>query len=288
MKFPGFFFPLFLFLASTFRLPPLFTTSYRSMSDFKQGRPLNSGAEQGTAEEALPLHSGTKSSAVSTTASTAASSSFQILLLTLMVLQNSATVLVGRYSQSRPGGATFKTSSLVAVVEMTKMIVCLFAITLENLPPPHTSTLSPTVLPLLPRAFFQGIATLLSSPSSALAVSPPAFLYLVQNNILFVALKNLSAPVFQVTYQSKLVTTAFVSVLLLNRTYQPLQWLSLLTLSTGVAVVVLGEAKGEGGGESLAEGQSIGVGLVAVAAASLSSAFAGVYFEKVLKVRVKE
>jgi solute carrier family 35 (UDP-sugar transporter), member A1/2/3 len=121
-------------------------------------------------------------------------------------------------------------------------------------------------------------------PLEALRVAPPALLYLVQNNILFVALKNLKAPVFQVTYQSKLVTTALVSVVLLGRKYHGVQWLALVLLGVGVAVVVLGEA-GEAPKEASEEAsdQSIPLGLIAVSVACLSSAFAGVYFEKVLK-----
>ena len=80
---------------------------------------------------------------------------------------------------------------------------------------------------------------------TALPISVPAGLYFFQNMILSIALKNLSAPVFQVTYQSKLVTTAIISVLLLNRQYQKIQWICLTLLGFGVAIVVLGEKSPE-------------------------------------------
>jgi UDP-sugar transporter A1/2/3 len=76
-------------------------------------------------------------------------------------------------------------------------------------------------------------------PLDALKISVPALLYLVQNTLLYVALSNLSAPLFQVTYQAKLVTTAVVSVVMLNRKYSPKQWFCLVVLSVGVALAVL-------------------------------------------------
>jgi UDP-sugar transporter A1/2/3 len=68
---------------------------------------------------------------------------------------------------------------------------------------------------------------------------------LLQNTLLYVALSNLSAPLFQVTYQSKLLATAVVSVIMLHRKYSLKQWVCLTTLGVGVAIVVLGESKGD-------------------------------------------
>ena len=44
----------------------------------------------------------------------------------------------------------------------------------------------------------------------------------------------------QVTYQLKILTTALFSVLMLRRSLSKLQWLSLLLLFTGVAIVQVG------------------------------------------------
>ena len=75
------------------------------------------------------------------------------------------------------------------------------------------------------------------------------------------------------------MTTAIVSVILLNRQYAKLQWIALVCLGVGVALVVLGESSSEGEDKDI----NLSVGLIAVALASLSSAFAGVWFEKVVK-----
>ena len=120
-----------------------------------------------------------------------------------------------------------------------------------------------------------------------LKIAVPALLYLIQNTLLYIALSNLSAPFFQVTYQAKLVTTAIVSVLMLGRSYSPKQWLCLVGLSAGVAIVVLGESQDKSSTTTTDETkpvQSLMVGLVAVTIACFCSALAGVYFEKVLKV----
>jgi UDP-sugar transporter A1/2/3 len=130
---------------------------------------------------------------------------------------------------------------------------------------------------------------ILDRPKDALKILVPALLYLVQNSLLYVALSNLTAPVFQVTYQTKLVTTAIVSVGMLNRKYTLQQWICLVTLSLGVAIVVLGESStGSASSSSTqasaeAPAQSLVVGLMAVSVACVSSALAGVYFEKVVK-----
>jgi len=123
-----------------------------------------------------------------------------------------------------------------------------------------------------------------------LRISVPALLYLLQNTLLYVALSNLSAPIFQVTYQAKLLTTALVSVVLLNRQYNLRQWICLTCLGIGVAIVVLGEAASqssgrrlEEGGEMVAHEQNFGLGMISVSISCFSSALAGVYFEKVLK-----
>lgn len=126
-----------------------------------------------------------------------------------------------------------------------------------------------------------------NDPWDGLKISVPALLYLVQNSLLYIALSNLTAPIFQVTYQAKLVTTALVSVVMLQRSYNVKQWICLVALSLGVAVVVLGEDGKKKEEDASKPVQSLAVGLVAVSIACISSALAGVYFEKVVKTAAK-
>lgn len=125
---------------------------------------------------------------------------------------------------------------------------------------------------------------IIERPIDALKIMIPSLLYLVQNSLLYVAISNLTAPMFQVTYQCKLLTTAIVSVAMLQRKYSLKQWICLTALGIGVAIVVLGaQDKGDDKKEDAANAQNLAAGLLAVTVACLCSAFAGVYFEKVLK-----
>ena len=72
-----------------------------------------------------------------------------------------------------------------------------------------------------------------------LKVAVPAFVYVVQNNLLYLAVGNLPAATFQVTYQIKLLTTALFSVTMLGRRLSLRQWIALLILFSGVAIVQL-------------------------------------------------
>ena len=62
-------------------------------------------------------------------------------------------------------------------------------------------------------------------------LSIPAILYVIQNNLQFVAVSNLEAATFQVSYQMKILTTAAFSVVLLRRKLSPTKWLALLCLA---------------------------------------------------------
>ena len=54
------------------------------------------------------------------------------------------------------------------------------------------------------------------SPIEMLKVSVPSFLYVIQNNLLYLALSNLDAATYQVCYQLKILTTALFSATLLK------------------------------------------------------------------------
>jgi UDP-sugar transporter A1/2/3 len=61
----------------------------------------------------------------------------------------------------------------------------------------------------------------------------PSILYTLQNSLQYFSMSRLSAPIFQVLYQLKIVTTAIFSVTLLSRRITGLQWLSVVML-TGI------------------------------------------------------
>jgi UDP-sugar transporter A1/2/3 len=196
-------------------------------------------------------------------------SSFKMILLTMMVLQNSSTVLVGRYTRAGiPKEDQYQVNHLILIIELSKFVAsCVLEFRTTD------------------GKLWQSIQMhVLNKPMDALKITIPALLYLFQNTLLYVALENLTAPMFQVTYQFKLVTTAIMSVFMLSRKYSVQQWVCLVMISCGVAMVVLGETKPkEGADNSDAKYTNLGLGLIAVTFACMSSALAGVYFEKVLK-----
>lgn len=202
----------------------------------------------------------------SNNSSNSAAAQFKLMLLIGMVLQNSSTVLVGRYTRAGVAKADqYDVNHLIVVIELGKLLLsCLLEF--------HTTS----------GKLMESIQMhVLDAPWDALKITVPALLYLVQNTLLYVALSNLTAPLFQVTYQCKLVTTAFVSVLMLQRKYSLQQWICLAMISFGVAIVVLGESKEDPSKQAVAT--NLVTGLTAVTIACFSSACAGVYFEKVLK-----
>jgi UDP-galactose transporter len=151
----------------------------------------------------------------------------------------------------------------------------------------------------------------------------PAVLYTIQNTLQYLAVSNLDAATFQVTYQLKILTTAIFSVLMLGRTLSARKWLSLLLLIVGVSIIQVPQATSQpaaGGTDpkpwarTLEQLHDLGnnvaarmvkrsgsyegihqdraaqiphmnsqVGLIAVLVACALSGLAGVTFEKILK-----
>lgn len=203
---------------------------------------------------------------------------FRILLLIFMVIQNSSVVLIGRYSRaSQTKDKLYVVNHLIIITEVLKLLLALIF-----------------ELKITGGRLYQSIKVyVFNQPLDCLKIMIPSLLYLLQNSLLYVALSNLTAPLFQVTYQSKLLTTAIVSVIMLNRKYNVKQWVCLTFLGFGVAIVVLGETDNDRNSlkTKIAE-NSLRIerekynffrGIVAVTIACFSSALAGVYFEMVLK-----
>jgi UDP-galactose transporter len=101
---------------------------------------------------------------------------------------------------------------------------------------------------------------------------------------------NLDAATFQVTYQLKILTTAFFSMSMLRRTISVKKWISLVLLMIGIAIVQIPVDEPEHKklvrrteAKDAHAGMDRSIGLMAVIAACAISGLAGVYFEKVLK-----
>jgi UDP-sugar transporter A1/2/3 len=102
----------------------------------------------------------------------------------------------------------------------------------------------------------------------------PALLYAVQNNLQYVIE---TAPLFLVLYQSKIVTTAIFFTHMLAKRLSIKEWMAIILLALGVSMVESSQH------DILPHHASNIVGLLAVIVACITSGFAGVYYEKVLK-----
>lgn len=129
----------------------------------------------------------------------------------------------------------------------------------------------------------------IGSPTETLKLLIPATLYTVQNNLLFMALSNLDAATYQITYQLKILTTALFSVAMLHKRLSVPQWISLLLLMIGISLVQLDtEVPPESESDSSEEMPELSTanrtaGLLAVLISCLLSGFTGVYFERLVK-----
>ena len=171
---------------------------------------------------------------------------------------------------STPPSQQYSAASAVLLNELLKGTISL-AIAISRVEPPRG--IQPSRARRIARDVF--------SPD-CWKLSIPAILYVIQNNLQYVAASNLDAATFQVTYQMKILTTAAFSVLLLRKQLSSTKWLALLLLGVGVGIV---QIQGGGGKSPHADTHVMNplIGFLAVTAACFTSGLAGVYFEMVLK-----
>lgn len=189
--------------------------------------------------------------------------SLKYMSLVVLTFQNAILILSMRYSRVVVVDSVYYTTTAVVLSETLKMLICLVIIRFQQ------------------QDFFHHMhEALVVRWRDTLKLSVPAIVYMIQNNLQYVAVSNLEAAEFQVLYQLKILTTALFSVAMLKKKLSLPQWISLLILFAGAAIVQLQEIKPT---TNVVHAQSKWVGLVAVIVSCVSSGFAGVYFEMVLK-----
>ncbi|KIW01495.1 uncharacterized protein PV09_06975 [Verruconis gallopava] len=203
------------------------------------------------------------------------------LSLATLAIQNAALILVMHYSRVMPitGSHQYFTSTAVLLNEVLKLAIAL-AVALYDVKM-ESSEASYFNLRNWRTLYDQ----VFSGDSWKLAI--PAALYTIQNSLQYIAVSNLDAATFQVTYQSKILTTAIFSVTMLGRSLSLKKWLSLVILMFGVGISQLPSnvSSSQKTARAVAEHAEMNrfVGLMAVFIACAISGLAGVYFEKVLK-----
>ena len=103
--------------------------------------------------------------------------------------------------------------------------------------------------------------------------------------MLYTALENLDAATYSVCYQTKILTTALFSMILLRKRLNFGKWAALVLLTVGVSLAELSDFSTKRVATSGAKehAQSPLLGFMCVMAAACTSGFAGVYFEMLLK-----
>ena len=186
--------------------------------------------------------------------------------LVLLVVQNSSLFVITRLSrppEATKNGHLYLASVVVLLVELCKMAICLFLIVKQSGYNLRAS------LAELHRHLWLDLRT-------TLLLGVPAICYAVQNNLVFVAITNLSAAAAQVLYQLKTLSTAFFSVTILGKSFRIPQWISFVLLMAGVCLVQSQDAKSS----ASATGAYPALGVCAAVAAAALSGFSGVYLEK--------
>ena len=197
--------------------------------------------------------------------------------LACLVAQNSSLTLTMRASRI-PGAdpmPMYLATSAVVACELVKLVLSMVMLTIEK--------------EGLDGAFKAIQTDILSSFSQNLILLIPSGLYTLQNNIQYYAATHLDPPTYQVLSQMKLITTAILSVVILNKKLTMLQWAAIVLLGVGIAMVQTSQGKAPGTAVGVtdaaaeAEAWSRMFGFIAVFIACCTSGLAGVYLEKIVK-----
>lgn len=154
------------------------------------------------------------------------------LSLVTLTLQNAILGLSMRYARTRPGDM-FLSSTAVVMAEVVKLVSSLVLVFMEEGKNLHRL-----------KAVLHN--TIVKQPMDTLKICVPSFLYILQNNLLYVSASNLDAATYQVTYQLKILTTAVFAVIILRKKLFPTQWSALVALVIGVATVQLAQTDSSG------------------------------------------
>jgi len=189
------------------------------------------------------------------------------LSLVVLVFQTSFNVLLIRYTRSvqLPDQPIYLSSTAVLLSEVCKYFICLLVLLYQG------------------ECTREKLNNMFINWKDSIKLLVPAVLYVIQNNLLYLALTNLDAATYQVTYQLKILTTAMFSILMLNKKLDRMKWLSLLILMIGVTFVQLPDKSGKVSEDKVISIATQIAGLSAILTACVISGFSGVYFEKILK-----
>jgi UDP-sugar transporter A1/2/3 len=192
--------------------------------------------------------------------------------LAFLVAQDTALVLLMRYSRSHAEGAMYLASTAVCCMEVLKLCVCVFMLYAGE-----------------GRGSVKGLMSVIrgefvEKPQEIARLAVPSFFFLLQNNRLYLALSNLRATPYKVTYNLKILTSAMFSITMLGQKLSRRKWLALIALFVGVTVVQSDNHKTDSDAPHPETGLGYQtLGFMAVVAAAFTSGFCGVYQQRILQ-----
>lgn len=196
----------------------------------------------------------------------ATSNAKKVGALAALIVQNTALVLVSKFSFSRGERvAPYLVSTVVACSETLKLVASVALLA-------HTHGKGAVV------------SAMRDARPNGARLALPSALYVLQNNLLFKAVRMLSPTTYAVCAQSKILTSALCSVWLLHSKITRRQCFALATLVAGMVLVRASETNHRGRGARIGASSRDGDasrGLFALFAAAFISGFTGAYLEKI-------
>jgi UDP-sugar transporter A1/2/3 len=208
---------------------------------------------------------------------------YSSLSMMLLMLQGTAMSIVLRYSRIQTGPAYLPSVS-VFLAEMMKLSICMVVQLVKG--PEVMSQKNGTLGQEDTR---QTRVNIVAFFWDALPMALPASMFVLQQVLLIWSATYLDAVTYQIFNQAfKLIPTAIFARVLLGQKLKPIQWLSIPVLAFGVILITVNTNASassalKGGADASVRPLEWYMAMVACSMAGLSSAFAGVYFERYVK-----
>ncbi|KAL7571947.1 hypothetical protein ACA910_006577 [Epithemia clementina (nom. ined.)] len=212
-----------------------------------------------------------KQPSLSSSSSSLVISKMGVFVLLLLACQNCGKNLILRFVMMKEHQPRFLTSTAVLVSECLKLSCSILYI-----------------LWIQKKSWRSIIQFLYDDRRNTVLLAVPASAYNFQTSMEYVALANLHAAAFSVLVQTKLLCTAICSALILRKQLTYLQVISLLLLTTGVMLCNFPTTTNDTNHSNNSNNNTdvsadTTKGILATLGIALSSGFASVYTEKVIK-----
>jgi solute carrier family 35 (UDP-sugar transporter), member A1/2/3 len=204
--------------------------------------------------------------------------STRFLVLVVLSLQNSLFTVLRRYSQGVLK-ETYSKYELLLLGEIIKIAFSAYIILQQQ----DAVTSSSSSSPESGNSAAGGVRHFKYLIEQSGKMVGLAAIYGAMNILSFVSLRNIGAGLFTIFAQTKILTTAVFSTMLLGRAYSSTQWRALVALSLGVLLFSEPVWNAPDNKTDTSDVGNVVVGVGAVLVEVTLSGFASIYFEKVIK-----